>query len=187
MNKTIILIGPMGAGKTTLGERLSKRLNLEWIQLDEIRQPYYDEIGCDNAVAKQIHAEKGMAGILAYWKPFEAHSVERVLQDHSNCVIDFGAGHSVYEDEILFTRVKNALEPYPNVILLLPSPDIGESIRILNTRIPPDVPPEIIPWYKETNAYFLNHHSNTDLAKITVYTQNKAPDETCDEIIGKLK
>ena len=177
----------MGAGKTTVGKILSKRLGLKNVSLDEIRQPYYDEIGYDNDTAKQIHAERGMAGILDYWKPFEAHSVERVLQDYPNSVIDFGAGHSVYDDETLFKRVQQALAPFPNVVLLLPSADKDEAIQILNTRIPPDVPPEIIEWYKEMNAYFVKHHSNTDLAKITVYTNGKTPDETCDEIIGKLK
>jgi shikimate kinase len=187
MNQKIILIGPMGAGKTTIGKLLSERLGLLNISLDEIRQLYYDEAGYDNDTAKQIHNERGMAGILEYWKPFEAHSVERVLQDYDECVIDFGAGHSVYDDEVLFTKVKEALEPYPNVVLLLPSVDQEESIQILNTRIPSDAPPEIIPWYKEMNAYFVHHHANRDLAKIVIYTQNKTPDETCDEIIGKLK
>ena len=187
MDKKIILIGPMGAGKTTIGKLLSKRLGLQNVSLDEIRQPYYDEIGYDNETARQIHAERGMAGILEYWKPFEAHSVERVLQDYTNCVIDFGAGHSVYDDKTLFGRVKKALEPYPNVVLVLPSENKDEAIQILNMRIPPDAPPEIIPWYKEMNAYFVHHHANTDLAKITICTQNKTPEETCDEIIGKLK
>ncbi|MEP6985597.1 MAG: AAA family ATPase [Chloroflexota bacterium] len=187
MNKTIILIGPMGAGKTTVGRLLSERLGLKNVSLDEIRQPYYDEAGYDNDTAKQIHSERGMAGILSYWKPFETHSVERVLQDYENCMIDFGAGHSVYDDEVLFKRVKKALDPYPNVVLLLPSANTEEAIRNLNMRIPPDVPAEIIPWYKEMNAYFVKHHANADLAKITVYTQDRTPDETCDEIIGKLK
>jgi shikimate kinase len=187
MNQTIVLIGPMGAGKTTVGKILSERLGLKNVSLDEIRQPYYDEAGYDNETAKQIHIERGMAGILDYWKPFEAHSVERVIQDYDHCVIDFGAGHSVYDDNALFERVKKALEPYPNVVLLLPSADKEEAISILNTRIPPDVPAEIISWYKEMNAYFVKQHSNADLAKITVYTQGQTPDETCNEIIGKLK
>lgn len=187
MNQTIILIGPMGAGKTTIGKKLSERLGLHNVSLDEIRQPYYDEMGYDNDAARQIHAERGMAGILEYWKPFEAHSVERVLQDYDNSVIDFGAGQSVYDDEVLFARVKKALEPYPNVILLLPAPDQDESIMTLNSRIPPDAPTEIIPWYKEMNAYFVKHPANTNLAKLIVYTNGRTPDETCDEIIGKLK
>jgi shikimate kinase len=187
MNKTIILIGPMGAGKTTVGKLLSQRLGLKNVSLDEIRQPYYDEIGYDNDDAKQIHAERGMAGIIDYWKPFEAHSVERVLQDYDNAVIDFGAGHSVYDDETLFKRVQKALAPFPNVVLLLPSADKDAAIEILNTRIPPDAPPEIIPWYKDMNAYFVNHHANGDLTKITVYTKDRTPEETCDEIIRKLK
>ena len=187
MNKTIILIGPMGAGKTTIGDCLSKRLNLEWVQLDEIRQPYYDEIGYDNEVARKIHAERGMAGIIAYWKPFEVHSVERVLADHPNCVIDFGAGQTVQEDTALFERVNQALAPYPNVILLLPSPDIDETIAILKGRVPSEVPAVNIEWFNSLNEHFIRHSANSQLAKMTVYTQNKTPDETCDEIIGKLK
>jgi len=33
-NKPIVLIGMMGAGKTTVGERLSKKLELSWIDTD---------------------------------------------------------------------------------------------------------------------------------------------------------
>lgn len=187
MDTSIILIGPMGAGKTTIGERLSRHLNLGWIQLDEIRQPYYDEIGYDHETTKQIHAEKGMTGIIEYWKPFEAYSVERVLADYPNSVIDFGAGQSVYEDEVLFARVKKALTPFPNVILLLPSPDIDETIRILKSRVPAEITPDMLDWFNDLNAHFIRHKSNGELAKITVYTNERTPDETCDDIIGKLK
>ncbi|MEH2063239.1 MAG: hypothetical protein V7K50_13415 [Nostoc sp.] len=49
-------------------------------------------------------------------------------------MIDFGAGHSVYEDDALFKRVQKVLEPYINVVLILPSPNLEESIQILNER-----------------------------------------------------
>lgn len=183
----IILIGPMGAGKTIIGGLLSKRLNRQWVQLDELRWAYYDEIGYDKIKAKQIYDEGGVKALGAYWKPFEAHSVERVLADYHDCVIDFGAGHSVYEDAALLARVQRALAPYPYVIFLLPSPDLDESLRILNTRIPSEVPPENYEVFISMNEYFLKHPSNFELAKITVYTRDKTPEETCDEIIGKLK
>jgi shikimate kinase len=34
LNKTLVLVGMMGAGKTTIGTRLAKRLNLEFIDTD---------------------------------------------------------------------------------------------------------------------------------------------------------
>lgn len=184
---TIILIGPMLAGKTIIGGMLSKRLNLEWVQLDEIRWSYYEEVGYNKDTGKEIHDQGGLKAFMAYCKPFEAHSVERVLADYHDCVIDFGAGHSVYEDETLLARVKLALAPYPYVIFLLPSPDLDESLRILNTRIPAEVPPENYELFIGLNEHFLRHRSNFELAKITVYTRDKTPEETCDEIIGKLR
>lgn len=187
MDRTIILIGPMGVGKTTIAARLADKLDRKWIELDDIRWDYYREAGYDDAAARQVYEAGGQPAIIAYWKPFEAHSVERVLQDHRECVISFGAGHSVYEDEQLFARVKAALQPYRNVILLLPSPDVTESLRILRQRIPAEVPAEAIDDYMTLNAHFIQHPSNTQLAKRMVYTLDKTPDETCDEIIGKLE
>ncbi len=190
MASTIILIGPMCAGKSTIAELLSEKLNLPHHSVDDDRWTYYKEIGYDEAVASQIaKSDQGMVGLLRYWKPFEAHAVERVLADHPDCVIDFGAGHSVYEDETLFARVERTLSPYPNVILLLPSPDLDESAAILNDRFEKLVLKEVghvDPALFEVNTQFVKHPSNHKLAKIVVYTNGKTPDETCAEILPKL-
>ncbi|MFN8417741.1 MAG: shikimate kinase [Anaerolineae bacterium] len=135
MYSTIILIGPVSAGKSTVAALLADKLHMPHVSIDDVRWGYYAEIGYDNAEASRIaNSDEGMLGLLRYWKPFEAYAVERVLPDHPNSVIDFGAGHSFYDDEALFDRVQNALAPYPNVIMLLPSPDLDESARILNDR-----------------------------------------------------
>jgi shikimate kinase len=174
----IILIGPIGAGKTTVGGLLAKNLGISQVSMDNLREDYYKEIGYDADVAKQKREANGFWGIYRYWKPFEAHAVGRILNDHKDCVIDFGAGHSVFEDEVLFAQVKQALSTYPNVILLLPSPDPDESIAILNEREE---------WLKDMNPnineHFIKHHSNYDLAKHVVYTKGKSPEDTCDEIL----
>jgi hypothetical protein len=39
----------------------------------------------------------------------------------------------------------------------------------------------------EHNARFLHHHSYYDLATITVYTKGKTPEETCEEILERIK
>ncbi|HRN69264.1 MAG TPA: shikimate kinase, partial [Promineifilum sp.] len=129
----IVLIGPVGAGKSTIGGILAARLGLPQVSMDDIRTDYYREIGYDEAYAGQLRAEKGFPALVAYWKPFEAYAVERMLADHRDCVFDLGAGHSVYEDTSLFARVGEALMPFRNVILLLPDPDIETSLSIMES------------------------------------------------------
>jgi len=182
MPSDIILIGPQTVGKSTVGELLARQLDLPQCSMDEKRWRYYKEIGYDETVAQQKIKEEGAWGILRYWKPFEAYAVERLLLEHTNCVIDFGAGHSVYDDPLLFQRVRKALDPYPNVVLLLPSPDPESSIRILNDRnqhLPDDI--------RGTNEYFVKHPSNNKLAKFTVYTKSQTPQDTCHEILRRVK
>lgn len=191
MYSTIILIGPVSAGKSTVATLLAEKLQIPHVSIDEVRWGYYDEIGYDKAEASRVaKSEEGMLGLLRYWKPFEAYAVERILPDHPNSVIDFGAGHSVYDDEALFQRVQIALAPYPNVIMLLPSPDLDESTQILNARFRELLQREVgtvDEGLLELSATFVKHPSNHQLAKMTVYTNGKTPDETCAEIISKLQ
>ena len=178
----IILIGPVSTGKSTLGSLLAQKLELPQCSMDEVRLDYYKEINYDEDLAKQIREQEGFWGIYQYWKPFEAYAVERLLSEYSNCVIDFGAGHSVYEDEELFTRVQQILEPYSNVVLILPSPDLEESIQILNGRNGGFVSNGV-----DFNEHFVTHHSNHDLAKIVVYTKGKLPEETREDILNLVE
>lgn len=61
------------------------------------------------------------------------HSVKRVLENR-NCVIDFGAGCTVYDDAAQFDEVRHALGPFENVILLQPCEDKERSLEILHER-----------------------------------------------------
>jgi hypothetical protein len=81
------------------------------------------------------------------------------------------------------------LAPYSNVILLLPSPSLDESVEILKnrlTRILTEAGKEFIDELFELNEYFVKHPSNYRLAKRIVYTKDKTPEEICDEIVQKL-
>lgn len=178
----IILIGPIGSGKSTIAALLSKRLGLPRRSIDEVRWKYYDEMGYDRDLARQKLTEAGLWGLYRYWKPFDAYAVKRLLENFRDCVFDLGGAHSVYEDDILFEQVRELLAPYAHVVLLLPSPDLDESIQILNTR-DDSIPTE----QREINEHLIRHHSNYDLAKHIVYTKGKTPEETCDEILNWIR
>ena len=117
----IVLIGPVRTGKSTLGKLLAERLDLPQVTLDEQRWRYYKEIGYDEELAQEIRRLGGFLALVLYWNLFDAHAVERLLAEHRDCVFDFGAG--IYWNDEILGRVQRALNPYRNVVLMLPSPD----------------------------------------------------------------
>jgi shikimate kinase len=189
MNATIILIGLLGAGKTTVGRLFAGKLGLPFCSVDDIRWDYYQKVGYDKKIAAQIATSgQGIQGVLRYSKPFEARMVEKVLAEHHG-VIDFGASNSVYDDHNLLARIENALASYPNVVLLLPSPDMDESVEVLKnrlTRMLAEAGKAFTDELFELNEYFIKHSSNYQLAKLVIYTKDKSPEEVCDELSQKL-
>ncbi len=186
MNSIIILIGPMSVGKSTLAKKLAKKLGVPRIELDEIRHRFNNEIGYDEKFASEIVGTEGMMGLIKYWKPFDVHAVERALKEYQNCVMDFGAGHSVYEDQELFRRVEKALKPHKFVIQILPSPDQDRSVEIVNQRFSELLINEVGKIDEELlalNEHFVRHPSNGLLAKKTFFTEGKSAKATAQEIL----
>ncbi|NWG33404.1 MAG: shikimate kinase [Chloroflexi bacterium] len=178
MNSEILLIGPIGSGKSTVAELLYERTMLPHRSMDLLRWKYFDEIGYDREIARERYVQNGFWGLYHYWKPFEVHAVCRMLEDFSECIFDFGGSQTVYEEDDLFEQVRRVFEPYPHVILFLPSPDPEESIRILHARNQYASEEQ---W--AVNELFIRHHSNYDLAKYIAYTKDKTPEQTCDEVL----
>lgn len=189
MTGNLILIGPIGSGKSTLARLLGAALGWDAIDLDEVRWSYYAEIGYDPAVAERLQHEDGAEAMIAYWKPFEIHSVERLLADRrSGHVIAFGAGQSVYDDPGHASRVLRALGAH-TVVLLLPTPDIDTSLDILGRRgraLFPDLPAEVHDDIDRLNRGFLTHPANASLADHVVHTDGRAPEQTCEQIVTLL-
>jgi shikimate kinase len=174
----VVLIGPPCAGKSTVADLLSVALAVPQCSTDGgLLEQYYQELGYDEQLARQLREQEGFQGIERYAEQFGAAVIKRLLTDYSQSILDFGAGLSMYEDDAHFARVQQILAPYPNVILLLPSPDLDESVQILKER------PRGAIRGQDSNLYLLNHHAYCDLAKIVVYTHERTPEETCYEIM----
>lgn len=182
----IILIGPYGAGKSTLADLLSERLTMPTESLD-LHQHYYAEAGFDRHEFRRLINGPTPLDADLYFQTFFPHAVARILADYPHHIIDLGAGHTVYQDEALFEHVRQTLAPYPNVVLILPSPDPDTSIKVLRDRVKE----------RPGSSYFLNHqfdffthwvksHCNADLARITIYTEGKSPEQSADELMHLL-
>ncbi|HRV92992.1 MAG TPA: AAA family ATPase [Anaerolineae bacterium] len=186
----IIFIGPYGAGKTTLAELISKKLNWPHYSLDGSNYRYYLKMipNYDSNIVDQMDLEKLSS---LEQQRYDVFVIEKFLKEHSNevCVFDFGVGHSVYDNDECFEQIQQILFPYINIVLILPSPSQEESLEILLDQIRKH-------WAKgdglsdtqinEINKYVINHHSNYDLAKMIVYTKGKSSQETSEEIHRKL-
>jgi shikimate kinase len=179
----IILIGPIRSGKSTLGRLLAERLDVPQISMDALCWDYYREIGF-YAPDAEVHNSDGMIA-----SRFVLHALERLLSDHRECVIDLGGGHSVHRDSADLLRMQQALNAYPNVFLLLPSPDLERSAVILAERNQDN------PWLQtflqkkgwNPNELFLRHPSHVTLARHIIYTEGKSPEQTRDEILHLLE
>lgn len=168
LENSIILIGPMGSGKSTIADILHKKCDMPRVSLDSREQ------------LSSLYAKRSM---FKNFKEFEFFLTGNVLTNlREPIVIDFGAGHSIYEDEALFLEMKSLISRFSNVILLMPSENKDESIAILNERkgIESGSREDI------NNRHFIDMPCNYDLATIIEYTKDKTPEQISDEVISQI-
>lgn len=107
-----------------------------------------------------------------------SETLERVKKDGSYGIVDFGAGHSVYDDQEIFERVKSMLKPFKNIVLLLPNKDEEKSLDIMKSRAIVDT---------RDNKKFFESQCNKELATMIVYCNNRQPLEIAEEIMQCIK
>lgn len=176
--KEIILLGPVAVGKTTTARLISEKINKPVISLDDLRFDYYKEIGYDHEHMIALREKAGIMAIFQYGKIFDAYSIERMLEDHQNCIFDFGGANIVSGYDFDLNRIKRALEPYENIVFLVPSKDNEETLEFIYKRR------NIKSSDRELIEYLVHNHSNYEVAKHIVFVKDKTPEEVCDEVLS---
>ncbi len=165
--ESIILIGPSGTGKSTVAEELHKKTNMPRLSIDRIENRAR-EIGL---MEKFNNADQ-----------FNCYMISEVLwkakQDNIYGIVDFGAGHSVYDDNEIFEHIKLMLRPFKNIVLLLPYIDERKSLEIMEKRSTGKT---------QDNQKFLESPCNKELATMIIYENDRQPAEIADEIISRIK
>ena len=167
MNKTFVLTGPIGVGKSTLAGLLGTDLGLPVCTYDEVKDKYRYKIGLSREKALEINKNEGAYAMIQYMNEYKSQILEPIIRDHPNHIIDLGAGAHSFDEPHQIERAKNAFNLVDEVILLMPSKDLEVNIKSL-------------PGFKENwevNTYLIMHPTNKLFATKTVYTHEKTPDE----------
>lgn len=163
-SKSILLIGPSGAGKSVVAEVISKTESIPRLCLDRIAN------------------KDRKTGFMRRFTNSDEYNSYLINNQISKAevpgVVDFGAGHSIYKDKKTFKEIKKALKPFQNIVLLLPSEDKEESLKIMNDRSTGDT---------HENEEFLESDCNRKLATMIVYTKDKTPEQIGKEILENVK
>lgn len=174
---TIILIGPIGAGKTTQAKLLSKNLGMPFCSYDAVKKIYWDELGLSKEEAHSIEKAHGTYAMLSYINEFKSKTVESIINDHPCHIIDLGGGAQTFDEPHQVERIRQVFEPIADIFLLLPSRDLATNIKTL-PGLKEDLP---------INAYLIMHPTNDLFAKKTIFTLGKSPEETMNEIINQIE
>ena len=183
----IIFIGSVCAGKSTQGKLLAEAIGKKSVSVDNIANIYYQAAGFQWSQFEKNKQENGFLEAYRQLKLFEADATLQILKDYPECVIDFGAGHSYYEDNVVFESIREAMSKYSNTIFLLPSPDLNRSVSIIRQR---SIQQRGWSWICD-DYDFIEHWVKGDcnhrLATMKIYTEGKTPEQTRDEIVQAIE
>jgi shikimate kinase len=181
----VLLIGPVCAGKTSVLPFVATGLGTSGVDLDEVAETYYEEVGFGRSRLQEVGAQLGDLGAFRWWQGGHPHAVRRVLEDHRSAVIALGAGHTVFADPALQAEVRELLRPH-TVVLLLPSPDLEESVRVVRQRA---LDARGMSWIMDGHDVideWIKGPQNAQLADVTVFARDRSPAKIADEVLARV-
>ena len=149
--ETIILMGPVGAGKSTQAELLSKKSGQPRCSYDEVKAGYLKELGFDKKSALAIEEKQGEYALFCHMNNYRYQTLRKVIEEHPGYIIDLGGGIHCYNEAHQVESTRELFHPIDEIFYLLPSDDLATNINAL-------------PGFKEgfaINTYIMMHPTNT--------------------------
>lgn len=164
--KTIVLIGMMGSGKTTIGKLLGEKLTLRSIDIDVIIEHN------EKRTVSEIFQNEGEK----YFRNIERETIKKNFTN-KNLIISLGGG--AFEDQL----TQELLLKNSTVIYLKTSPNVILE-RIKNNTNRPLLKNQMT--VEKIQSIILQRQKNYELANITILTDNKNTDKIVEEILGVI-
>lgn len=162
----VILIGPMGVGKTTVGELLAERLGTVCRDTD---QDIVDAVG---KPISEIFLDEGEQ----HFRELERAAVRTALSEHTG-VLALGGG------AVLAPETRELLAGAPVIFLEM---GLTEAVK----RVGLDAPRPLLMMNPRKQWRELMEERRplyTDVARAVVSTEQRTPDEVADEILDVLE
>lgn len=162
----VILIGPMGVGKTTVGELLAQRLGTVCRDTDQ------DIVDSTGKPISEIFLDEGEQ----HFRALERAAVRTALAEHTG-VLALGGG------AVLASDTRELLAGAPVVFLDM---DVAEAVK----RVGLDAPRPLLMMNPRKQWRELMNERRplyTEVARAVVSTENRTPDEVADEIFDVLE
>lgn len=164
--KTIVLIGMMGSGKTTIGKLLGEKLTLRSIDIDVVIEQN------EKRTVSEIFQNEGEK----YFRNIERETIEKNFTN-KDLIISLGGG--AFEDQL----TQELLLKNSTVIYLKTSPNVILE-RIKNNTNRPLLKNQMT--VEKIQSIILQRQKNYELANITILTDNKNTDKIVEEILGVI-
>lgn len=164
--KTIVLIGMMGSGKTTIGKLLGEKLTLRSIDIDVIIEQN------EKRTISEIFQNEGEK----YFRNIERETIKKNFTN-KDLIISLGGGafeNQLTQELLLKNSTVIYLKTSPNVILE----------RIKNNTNRPLLKNQMT--VEKIQSIILQRQKNYELANITILTDNKNTDKIVEEILGVI-
>ncbi|MDI1316150.1 shikimate kinase [Flavobacterium sp.] len=100
--KKIILVGYMAVGKTTIAQLLSKKIEIEWIDLDKLIEKEL------RLSVSEIFKQKGEV----YFRKVEHELFKECLKSTTDTIISTGGGTPCYANNHLLLKGENTISVY---------------------------------------------------------------------------
>jgi len=170
-NDCIILIGPSAVGKTVVGEIISKKTGLKWIDSD---------IFLHNKLKFQKKEVYELTE-LQRKKEIEYNIFENLIKKHKNFVFSTCSGLFIEQKPELLQKIEKNLLNCKNVFLLLPSSNILISKEVLEKRLKNRKLEYALSSIEKQMSYFYK------ISKKTIYTQNMTPEMVAIKVLSATK
>lgn len=184
--RTVVLIGPPAAGKSTVGPLVAASLGVSFVDVDEVGAAYYRAFGQPlESFVDRIDSE-GFSTAHRWWQPARVAAAAGLVLDHPGAVIAFGTGHSHFEDHSHFESIQLTVADC-TVVLLLPDIDQSRSLQTLRSRC---LETKGHDWNRDDHDYlaeWATSEQNQLLADMVVYSGDLTPERYAKKIESAIR